>query len=200
MDTQIPEFFVITTAISAASAIAASLSFYYNNKMNKLNSLVKAFEILNDNAHRNARIRLYRAAEIPNEAAKDAHLTALGVKKEALRTIIKESENIVLADFDQMGTLVNNKLLPVNEFLKVYWNTIISTWEVLSYTNDKRDLCVDFKFLYTEANKVRGEKDPYKQIPLEKEVYREKLEVKVHCILQNIGIGEIQNINITVRL
>jgi precorrin-3B methylase len=81
MDTQIPEFFVITTAISAASAIAASLSFYYNNKMNKLNSLVKAFEILNDNAHRNARIRLYRAAEIPNEAAKDAHLTALGVKK-----------------------------------------------------------------------------------------------------------------------
>jgi hypothetical protein len=34
---------------------------------------------------------------------------------------------------------------------------------------------------------------------LEKEVYREKLEVKVHCILQNIGIGEIQNINITVR-
>jgi hypothetical protein len=50
------------------------------------------------------------------------------------------------------GTLVNNKLLAVDEFLKVYWNTIISTYEVLSYTNDKRDLYVDFKFLYTEAH------------------------------------------------
>jgi hypothetical protein len=128
---------VIGIVISVASAIIASLSLFYNYKMNKLNSLVKAFEILNHNAHRNARIRLYRAAEIPNETAKNAHLKALGVEDKHLRTIIKESENIVLADFDQMGTLAKNKLLPVDEFLNVYWNTIISSYEV-RYTNNKK--------------------------------------------------------------
>jgi hypothetical protein len=197
MDAQTLEAYVITTVIAVASAIVAFLSFYYNNKMNKLNSLVKAFEILNNNAHRNARIRLYRAAEIPNENAKDAHLRALGVKDEALITIIKESENIVLADFDQMGTLVKNNLLPVDEFLKVYWNTIISTYEI-RYTNDKRDLYKDFEFLYTKAKKVRDEKDPDKHIPLEKEIYREKLEVKVQCN-QQIDIVKTQTISVTVR-
>lgn len=158
---------------------------------------LKAFEILNDNAHRNARIRLYRAAEIPDEAAKNAHLRALGVEDKHLRTIIKESENIVLADFDQMGTLVKNKLLPVNEFLKVYWNTIISSYEV-RYTNDKKVLYKDFEFHYTKAKKVRDKKDPNKQIPLEKEIYREKVVVKVQCD-QHIAIGKTQTISVTVR-
>ena len=196
MNAQTFGFSVITIAIAVASAIVAILSFHYNSKMNKLNSLVKAFEILNDNAHRNARIRLYRVAELPHHHRQEAHLRSLGVEDKDLRTIVGESENMVLADFDQMGTLVKNKLLPVNEFLNVYWNTIISTYEII-YTNDKRDLYKDFEFLYTKAKNLRDEKDPNKQIPLEKEIYRVKLSVQVQCN-QQISIGKTQTISVTV--
>jgi hypothetical protein len=48
-----------------------------------------------------------------------------GVKPEALRTIIPESQNIVLSDLDQMGTLIKNGFVRQEEFLDVYWNTQI---------------------------------------------------------------------------
>ncbi len=46
MNAQTFGFSVITIAIAVASAIVGILSFHYNSKMNKLNSLVKAFEII----------------------------------------------------------------------------------------------------------------------------------------------------------
>jgi hypothetical protein len=81
-----------------------------------------------------------------DEAMRRAYLKELGVKDEALKTIIPESQNIVLADLDQIGTLVKNGLVPEKEFLEVYWNTVVSCYKVLE-EDDKTELYVNFKEL-----------------------------------------------------
>ena len=43
---------------------AAWVRRYYAKKGLQFNALIKAFELLNDNAHRNARIRLYRVSQV----------------------------------------------------------------------------------------------------------------------------------------
>jgi hypothetical protein len=106
----------IASAVAAAlSAFAAFLSFRLNKSGHKFISFGKIFEILNDNAHRNARIRLYVAAShyynfIQNYQEREldnckGRLRILGAPPEPDR-IIPESANIVLSDFDQLGTLV----------------------------------------------------------------------------------------------
>jgi hypothetical protein len=82
-----------------------------------------------------------------------------------LDTIIPESQNIVLSDLDQMGTLVKKKLVSEKDFLDVYWNTVISSYEVLKGEN-KTSLYVNFKDLYNMACKYR-----VTNTPLEKDIF-----------------------------
>ncbi len=49
----------------------------------------------------------------------------------AVTTIHKESAEIVKADFDQIGSLVENKAVPRDEFLKIYWFEVLKIWKVL---------------------------------------------------------------------
>jgi hypothetical protein len=42
----------------------------------------------------------------------------------------------VLSDLDQMGTLVKKGLIQEKAFLDVYWNTVISCYEVLKDEKD----------------------------------------------------------------
>jgi hypothetical protein len=156
---------IITIIVLVASAAAALATYYYAKKAFHFNALIKAFELLNDNAHRNARIRLYRVAGVENPIMRRAYLKELGVKDEALETIIPESQNIVLADLDQMGTFVKKKLVPEKEFLDVYWNTVISCYDTLK-SEKKIELYLDFKDLYDSAVKHRKT-----SIPLEKEIF-----------------------------
>jgi hypothetical protein len=156
---------IITITVAAASAIAAWATRHYARKGFHFNALIKAFELLNDNAHRNARIRLYRVAGVENPAERRGYLMDLGVREDALRTIIAESQNIVLADMDQLGALVKDGLVPEQEFLDVYWNTIISCYEVLQ-AEEKTKLFVNFEDLYRRASNY---KKP--NVPLEKEMF-----------------------------
>ncbi len=55
----------------------------------------------------------------------------MGVKDEAMTTIHKESAEIVKADFDQIGSLVENKAVHKDEFLKIYWLEVLKSWKVL---------------------------------------------------------------------
>jgi hypothetical protein len=156
---------IITAIITGASAAAAWFTRSYAKKSFHFNAFVKAFELLNDNAHRNARIRLYRVAGVEDYEKRNALLKELGVKDESLKTIIPESQNIVLADLNQMGTLVKNGLILEEEFLDVYWNTVISCYEVLK-DEEKTKLYADFKDLYDRANRHKRT-----NVPLEKDVF-----------------------------
>jgi hypothetical protein len=158
-------FQIIIIIVAAASAIAAWATRHYARKGFHFNALIKAFELLNDNAHRNARIRLYTVAGVEDADKRRAYLMDLGLKKDALETIVPESQNIVLADLDQLGTLVKNGLVPEKEFLDVYWNTIISSYEVLQGER-KTKLFVNFEDLYKRANNY---KKP--DVPLEKQIF-----------------------------
>jgi hypothetical protein len=103
-----------------------------------------------------------------DEAMRRAYLKELGVKDEALKTIIPESQNIVLADLDQIGTLVKNRLVPEKEFLEVYWNTVVSCYKVLE-EDDKTELYVNFKELNTRSCIYMKD-----GVPLESEVFGPK--------------------------
>ncbi len=156
---------IITVIVLVASAAAALATYYYAKKAFHFNALIKAFELLNDNAHRNARIRLYRVAGVDDPIIRRAYLKELGVKDESLDTIIPESQNIVLADLDQMGILVKKKLVPEKEFLEVYWNTVVSCYDTLK-NEEKIKLYLNFKDLYDRADKHR-----MARIPLENEIF-----------------------------
>ena len=78
---------------------------------------------------------------------------------------------MVLADFDQMGSLIENKLIPKDPFLQAYWNTIISSYEVLEVSKEKRDFYNHFKDLYSKSKSFqKGD------IVLEKDIYSEYYE------------------------
>jgi hypothetical protein len=141
---------IITIIVAAISAGAAWTTYHYAKNAYHFNALIKVFDMLNDNAHRNARIRLYRVNGVRDEDMRRAYLKELGVKDEALKTIIPESQNIVLADLDQIGTLVKNGLVPEKEFLEVYWNTVVSCYKVVE-EDGKTKLYVNFKELYDRA-------------------------------------------------
>ena len=58
----------------------------------------------------------------------------MGVKEEDLErmdAIQKESAEIVKADFDEIGSLIENKSVPGKEFLKRYWLEVLKSWTVL---------------------------------------------------------------------
>ena len=86
------------------------------------------------------------------------------MREDALKTIVPQSQNIVLADMDQLGTLVKDGLVPEKELLDVYWNTIISCYEV--QCEEKTKLFVNFEDLYKRASNY---KKP--NVPLEKEMF-----------------------------
>jgi hypothetical protein len=59
---------LITIIVAVVSAFIAAITFHYTRRYARntfhFTALVKAFELLNHNAHRNARIRLYRVAGV----------------------------------------------------------------------------------------------------------------------------------------
>jgi hypothetical protein len=174
---------IASSIAAAASAIAAYLSFRLNRSGYMFNALAKIFEVLNDNAHRNARIRLYVAAKNYYEFRKTndptqleecrRRLKQLGANKEP-EIIIPESANIVLSDFEYLGALVKNGLIGEQEIIKKYWNTIISSYEVLIEDREKIDQYPDFKFLYSKATPYRN-----RQELLEKDLYSNQVSDSV---------------------
>jgi len=103
---------------------------------NKREALIEVFKLLNDNAHRNARRRVHRlrnasSIEQKREILYDMNACRkddLDPKIEAIHT---ESKEIVKADFEQIGALVKQQLVPQDDFIEIYWHTIILSWNDL---------------------------------------------------------------------
>ncbi len=144
----------------------------------------KIFEVLNDNAHRNARIRLYIAAKNyykfrSTDDKKEIEECGTKLKKVVVdkdpTILIPESANIVLSDFDWLGALVKNSLINEQDVLKIYWNTIISSYDVLTEDKEKIGFYPDFGYLCSKAISYRNKIDQYQQKPLEKDLYSKQV-------------------------
>jgi hypothetical protein len=48
-----------------------------------------------------------------------------------VRLLVRICQDIVRSDFNQMGSLINNGLLPEKSFLEQYYNTILISWKAL---------------------------------------------------------------------
>ena len=116
--------------------------------------MIEVFKQLEDPKHRNAR-RVYRLSKVDaiEEAVRVlADMNAL--KEEEFRMVkvndpvnelnindIKhkvnanylESKGMVKADFEHVGVLVRNKLIPAEELMKVYWYDITLLSEILKH-------------------------------------------------------------------
>jgi hypothetical protein len=76
---------------------------------------LEIFKLLNNETHRTARENVY------NANSTDAFTAGS----------MKDSIAMVRADFNQVGTLLNGKLIPKQAILEEYWYTIIICWEAL---------------------------------------------------------------------
>lgn len=122
----------IGTMLSAIVAVGiAGYSFYLTRRNEQRHSLAYVFRLLNDNAHRNTRRTIYNLYEEKDHRRRKKILRVMGVKEEDLGrmdAIQKESAEIVKADFDEIGSLIENKSVPEKEFLKRYSLEVLKSW------------------------------------------------------------------------
>jgi len=62
-------------------------------------------------------------------------LKQMGLKDEDMKridAIHTESKDIVKADFEQLGSLIENKAIPKKDFLRMYWHDVLKCWTVLN--------------------------------------------------------------------
>jgi hypothetical protein len=125
----------IGTIGSTLGAVAiAAYSFYLGRENEKNQGLRYVFQLLDDNGHRNARRIIVNLYGEEDEYRKEKILRLMGLKDEDIQrkeAILKESQEIVKADFDQIGSLIKNKEIPKNVFLKIYWYEVLKCWQVL---------------------------------------------------------------------
>jgi hypothetical protein len=125
----------IGTIFSAIVALGIALfSFYLTRRNEQKHNLAYVFRLLNDNAHRNARRRIYNLYGEKDHRRQKKILRVMGVKNEDLErtdAIQQESSEIVKADFNEIGSLIENKSVPEKEFLKMYWLEVLKSWTVL---------------------------------------------------------------------
>lgn len=148
---------VIVAIVGISSGIATWATHYYQKKQYKLNALIGAFEQLNDLEHRHARSKIYEI------------FTAWGGANRYLSELNQFSDcvELVKADFDQIGSLIKNKLVDKQVFLDVYGTTIINYWQYLrdeieGQKNARKDQLYmkNFKWLVDEANGIVTTKPP----------------------------------------
>ena len=127
-----PEWLTAIGTISSTIAAfgVAGYSFYLTRRNEQRHSLEYVFRLLNDNAHRNARRTIYNLYEEKDRRRRKKILWVMGVKVKDLDRM-EESAEIVKADFDEIGSLIENKSVPEKEFLKRYWSDVLKSWTVL---------------------------------------------------------------------
>jgi hypothetical protein len=155
----------ISTSISVFVAVLiAGYSFYLTRRNEQKQTMLQVFQLLNDNGHRNARRRICNLYQESCPSRREKILRIMGVKTEELSradAIHTESMEIVKADFDQIGSLVDTKAISKEEFLKIYWHDLLTCWKVL-YDDITRirgtgnkDYMMNFESLKSHAEKFK---------------------------------------------
>jgi len=112
----------------------AAYSFKIGRENEKKQGLRYVFQLLDDNAHRNARRRIVNLYNETIDKRRERILQLMGVRPEDIvrkDALMKESEEMVKADFDQIGALISNKEVPKNDFIVIYWHEVLRCWLVL---------------------------------------------------------------------
>jgi hypothetical protein len=170
----------IAAVATAAGALVTLITYIYKKKQDKLNGLMEVLKLLNDNSHRNARrrvIRLYGLDE--NQKLNLLHdMGAIDKNKSNAKILASnnqtESENIVKGDFEQVGVLVKEGLVPEQEFLAIYWYKVLKTWMVLEESGrTKKEKDLFFADLMNRAEIYRG-KHHYEEVTLENTIQYEE--------------------------
>ncbi len=141
------------TAIGTAGSaiVAVGIAAYTSNisKKNEKNQALRyVFQLLDDNGHRNARRRIINLYGEDSDYRQDKILRLLGLKQDEIarkEAILKESQEMVKADFDQIGSLLKNKEIPRDEFIKIYWHDVLKCWQVLEEDIKKMRLTLNDK-------------------------------------------------------
>jgi len=121
----------IIGAIATAVGVGVTIiTIHYQRKQYKFSSLIEAFKLLNDANHREARTVTYGKFKNKPDIRSSTIREALAKHGNA-DILIEEFQGMVRADFDQMGSLVKNRLLPEKAFLDVYWETVLDSWRSL---------------------------------------------------------------------
>jgi cellulose synthase/poly-beta-1,6-N-acetylglucosamine synthase-like glycosyltransferase len=120
---------IITTLIGAFITIVVfyfqrkqqRVSAEYQEKQLNLSAMMEVFKILNNDEHRQARENVYSACKQFDQ----------GQKEIFQNENIRKNAAMVRADFDEIGLLIQNGLVPKDMFLSAYWNTVIISWKAL---------------------------------------------------------------------
>lgn len=100
----------------------------YQKKQHELTGVMEAFKILNNDRHRQAREDVYSAFKQYEDG------TINIFENESVR----KNAAMVRADFDEIGLLVDNGLIPKDVFFKSYLNTVIICWKALKTDIEKQ--------------------------------------------------------------
>ena len=161
------------TSIGTLASVIVSLSialysFYLTRRNEQHQALTNAFHLLNDNAHRNARRRICNLYQEEDQSRKIKILKQMGLKDEDMKridAIHTESKDIVKADFEQLGSLIENKAIPKKDFLRMYWHDVLKCWTVLNqeitkFRNQTKDNnhMINFEKLYNYSTPFKKTK------------------------------------------
>ena len=113
----------IGVLVAVIGGILSIISFFYNRKDNRLKGLSEAFQILNDNIHREAR-RVVHTDRVTPASRKILGFDNTVDEKEVKRVCL----DIVETDMDQIGAMAQNKLLIEKVFLQRYSTSIFIEW------------------------------------------------------------------------
>ena len=151
-------------------------------KQSQLEMLVVMFQLLDDNAHRNARRRLINLYTDDSNKQRWGTLRLMNVVKKDveydehfLQSNYLESSNIVKADFNHMGALIKKDVIEKRQFLESYWIEVLKCARSLRDDLDESSMG-NFKYLEQEAEKYGKEYHGEEPSPLEmsKEEFRKK--------------------------
>lgn len=193
----------IGTLSSAFIALGIALhSSKISKQSERKQGLRYVFQLLDNNAHRNARRRIVNVYGEDDDSRIHRILTLMGLKEEDLTrkyAIIKESEEIVKADFDQIGALITNNEIPEKDFIKIYWHEVLRCWmilekkifEIREYLDD------DFYMKNFENLKILAE-NYSDNIGLKRDSNLIKKDIIVH--IQSKGFDRVNQNEPTMRL
>lgn len=139
-----------TLAATFAAVGIAVYTFRIGQHNKKNEGLRYVFELLDDNGHRNARRRIINLYDEKDEKRQEKILRLMGVKEEDIKrkeAILIESQEIVKADFDEIGSLLKNNEIPQDEFIKIYWRDILKCWQVLQENIKKIQKTIDKNYM-----------------------------------------------------
>jgi hypothetical protein len=154
--------------IAIAAVLVSAITFRYQRKQYRFSALVEVFKLLNDEKHRVARRVVYSFHKGREDCVGRLSLLDLGFTEETPKIhIIKEYQAIVRNDFNQIGSLITNNLLPEEAFMDTYWYTILRCWMALERDiNEERNIrghpgyMKNFEELSRSADRYRCKKHP----------------------------------------